>query len=271
MALSEDLADAFGLESDGEEPVGIRELLSAISPLYSLIAILVLWELIARAGLVRYYFLPPLTDVVATFVQMVLSLEIVDATLLTLKRAFFGLLISSTLGVTIGILAARNRVADWFFNPLFTIGYQIPKITLIPAFMLWFGIGDTSKIILVATSTVFPIVVNTYEGAREVEETLVWSAKMMGTSERRLLRRVVLPAAMPAILTGIQIATPIALIVTVVFEMVAGGGGLGFLEIQGVRKFRATQTYAVLIAIAIVGIVLDRGIRRVRTRLLAWE
>lgn len=241
-----------------------------VKSIYSLVLVLVLWEVVTQMGYIHYYFLPPLSDVLARFVELTQSGEMLENAYLTLKRAFLGLAIASVLGVIVGILSARNRVANWFFDPIIKIGYPVPIIALIPVFMLWFGIGDTSKIIMVAVGTFWPIAVNARDAARQVEQNLVWAARMMGTSDWKLLWRVIMPAAAPGIVTGLQIALPLSLIITFVFEMVAGGGGLGALEIQGVRSFQSTQTYAAIIAIMLVGLALDRSLRMVRGYLLRW-
>lgn len=238
--------------------------------IYSLVIVLVLWEAVAQLGLIHYYFLPPLSDVLSLFFELTASGVMIDAAVLTLERALLGLLIACVFGVIIGVLAARNAFFAWFFDPIITIGYPVPIIALIPVFMLWFGIGNVSKIILVAVGCFWPVAINARNSTRTVDENLIWSARMMGTSERRLLWRIILPAAAPGILTGIQIALPISLIVTFVFEMVAGGGGLGALEIEGVRSFNSPQVYAAIFAIMLIGLVLDRGLRVVRGRLLEW-
>lgn len=245
--------------------------------------VLVLWEVVAQLGWIHYYFLPPLSDVLRTFVQLtwpgapdaldlsaLLSSPMFHNAYLTLKRAFLGLAIAIVLGVPVGVLAARNGFVRWFFDPIITIGYPVPVIALVPVFLLWFGNGDTAKIVLVAIGTFWPIAINARNATRSVQQNLVWSARMMGTSDRKLVWKVVVPAAAPGILTGIQIAMPLSLIITFVFEMVAGGGGLGALEIRGVRSFKSPQVYAVLIAIMLIGMVLDRGLRYARGWLLRW-
>ena len=116
-------------------------------------------------------------------------------------------------------------------------------------FILWFGIGDLSKMLLVALGTFWPVAVNARNSTQSVDENLLWSARMMGTSDRKLLWKVIVPVSAPGILTGIQIALPISLIITFIFEMVAGGGGLGYLEIRGVRGFESPQVYAAIFAI----------------------
>lgn len=237
---------------------------------YSLAILLVLWEVVTQLGFIHYYFLPPLSDILRVFIELTVSGDMLYHAFLTLKRAFAGLLIATVLGVTVGVLSARNATVDWFFDPIIKVGYPVPIIALIPVFMLWFGIGDVSKIIMVAVGTFWPVAVNARDSTRQVADNLVWSARMMGTSDRRLLWRVILPAASPGIITGIQIAMPLSLIITFVFEMIAGGGGLGHLEIQGVRSFQSTQTYAAIIAIMLIGMTLDRGLRTLRNHVLRW-
>lgn len=247
-----------------------HDIVEGAKSIYSLIIFLVLWEIVAQAGLVHYYFLPPLSDVLIKGYELTLSGKMIHASFLTLKRAFVGLLIATALGVPIGVLIARNRYVGWFFDPIITIGYPVPIISLIPVFMLWFGIGDISKIIMVSVGTFWPIAVNARNSTRMIDQNLIWSARMMGTPKRNLVWKVIIPDAAPGILTGIQIALPLSLIITFVFEMVAGGGGLGYLEIQGVRSFTSTQTYATLIAIMLIGFVLDATLRKIRRRLLRW-
>jgi ABC-type nitrate/sulfonate/bicarbonate transport system permease component len=243
----------------------------ALTSVYSLVIVLILWELVSQFGLIYYNTLPPISDILALFVELTASGVMIEATILTLKRALAGLAIAVALGIPVGVLAGRNRVFEWFWSPVIAIGYPVPVISLIPVFMLWFGIHDTSKIILVAVGAFWPVALNARDAARSVDENLIWSARMMGTSDRRLLWRVVVPAAAPGILTGIQIALPISLIVTFIFEMIAGGGGLGHLQIQGFRQFESTQVYAAIIAIMVVGLGLDRILRYVREWALAWE
>lgn len=244
--------------------------ISAGKSTYSLILFLILWEAVTRAGLIYPYFLPPLSAVLLTFWELTSSGEMLMATYLTIRRAFGGLLIAIAFGVPIGLLSARRRSVGWFFNPIIAIGYPVPIIALIPVFTLWFGIGDVAKIGLVALGSFWPIAVNTRNSTQNVDENLIYSARMMGTSERQLLWKVIVPVSAPGIITGIQIALPISLIITFIYEMVAGGGGLGYLEIQGVRGFDSTQVYAAIFAIMIVGFILDRGLRMLRGHLLNW-
>lgn len=245
----------------------IRRIVAASS---SLLLVAVAWEIAARSGLVPFFFLPPLSIIAATFLGQLADGMLVEEAVVTIFRAFSGFAIAVLCGVVLGIGMARFKLVHWFFDPIVAVGLSVPTLTLVPAFILWFGIGHESKILLVALSCVWSITVSTYNGARHVDHRLVWSARAMGTPEGKLLWRVVIPAAMPYIFNGMQVALPISLIVAFVFEMVAGGGGLGFLEIMAARFFKAPELFAALFAILIVGFAFDRVLRTIRSRVLIW-
>lgn len=242
-----------------------------IFSVYSVVLLVVLWETVGQLGLIHYHFLPPLSDILQLFVEMTLTGEMIYHTYLTLYRALAGLAIAVALGVPIGVLAGRSLLFDWFWSPVIAVMYPVPAISLIPVFMLWFGFGDRSRIFLVAWACFWPIALNARDAADSIDENLVWSARMMGTSRLSLLREVVVPAASPGILTGIQIALPVSFIAAFIFEMVAGGGGLGHLQYQGARRFVAPQVFAAIVAIMIVGLISDRLLRKIRAWLLRWE
>lgn len=248
----------------------LQKTLNLVAVCYSSLIVIVLWEAVARSGLVPFFFLPPLSVIAPTFAAQVAEGTLSQHALLTIFRAVAGLLIAVVVGVTLGIGMARFPVVRWFFDPIVALGLSMPTLTLVPAFVLWFGIGHEPKILLVALSCVWPMTVSTYNGARNVDPLLLWSARMMGTPGRKLLRKVVIPAATPYIFNGMQVALPISLIVAFVFEMVAGGGGLGFLEILAARFFRSPELFSALFAILIIGFAFDRILLKIRSRVLAW-
>ena len=242
----------------------------ALASVYSVMLVAVVWEMVARSGMVPFFFLPPLSTIAITFAGQIADGTLVQETLLTIFRAASGLAIAVAAGIALGIGMARSRAVHWFFDPIVAVAMSVPSLTLVPAFILWFGIGHESKILLVALSCVWSMAVSTYNGARNVDRRLVWSARVMGTPEGKLLWKVVVPAATPYIFNGMQVALPISLIVAFVFEMVAGGGGLGFQEIMAARFFKAPDLFAALFAILLVGFALDRILRLVRARVLVW-
>jgi ABC-type nitrate/sulfonate/bicarbonate transport system permease component len=188
----------------------------------------------------------------------------------SLYRTAAGLLIAGVVGIPLGFLMVRSRLVSWFFEPLVALGNPAPKLALIPVFTLWFGIDHVSKILLVALTTVFPFILAAAQGARSVPASQIWAARAMGSTEFVILRRVVLPASMPALMSGLRVAVPTALLTTFTAEMVAGGG-LGGALVLAQRYFDSTTVYAYLLVMLFCGYVLDEELLRIRHRVLRWH
>jgi ABC-type nitrate/sulfonate/bicarbonate transport system permease component len=159
----------------------------------------------------------------------------------------------------------------WLFDPLISIGFPMPKIVFLPIVTLWLGFQDASKITMIVFDAVFPVVTATIAGAQAVERELTWSARSLGADDRQLVLEVLFPAALPQILTGLQVALPIALIVCVVAEMLSGGDGLGGAMLAASRFADSPGVFAGIVEIAIAGYVLVGCMAWVRRRLLIWH
>jgi ABC-type nitrate/sulfonate/bicarbonate transport system permease component len=237
----------------------------------TLILVLVLWEAVARAGVVSSFLLPPLSVVLERVWQDALSGDLVLNLGLTLYRGMLGFAVAAAAGVALGILMARSRAMHWFFDPIVSVGFPMPKIAFLPIFMLWFGLYDASKLTMIVFSAIFPVVTATMAATQGVEKELVWSARSLGAGERQLLWQIVLPAALPQILTGLQVALPVSLIVAIVTEMLMGGAGLGGAMIAASRFADSPGVFAGILEIAVAGYCLVRGIAVVRRHLLRWH
>jgi len=246
-------------------------ILRALAPGLSIAALAAAWEIVARLGLVDPFFLPRFSSIVVSMIEMIGDGSLLPHAGISLVRALAGFFLAAVVGAAIGLGMARVRAVWWTFDLAISVGNPAPKIALLPAFILWFGIGHESKILMVALSCVFPIVLSTYIGALGVGRPLIWSARSMGTSELAMFRRVVLPHTLPFIFTGLQIALPIALIVVFVAEMVAGGGGLGFVLVYSARLFEIPREFVALFTVLILGFALDRLLLWTRHRLLRWH
>lgn len=236
-----------------------------------LLALLGLWELAARAAWVAPFLLPALGDVLQRVAVDAASGELAVNAALTLYRGLVGCGLAALIGIPLGIVMARVTLARWFFDPLVSIGFPMPKIAFLPIFMLWFGLYDLSKIAMIAFSSVFAIIAATAAGTRGVDRFTLWSARSLGATESALLWEIVLPAALPQILTGLQIALPVALITTIVTEMLMGGPGIGGAMIQAGRFADSVGVYAGIVEIAVLGIVVIKGLEAARRTLLRWH
>lgn len=237
----------------------------------SLVVVLVAWEVAARAGIVTAFLLPPLSVVLERVYDDAISGDLAINLGLTLYRAVVGFAIAGAAGVALGISMTRRPWVRWFFDPIISVGFPMPKIAFLPVFMLWLGLYDFSKISMVVFNAIFPVIAATMAAAEGVERELLWSARSLGASERQLLREIILPAALPQILTGLQVALPIAMIVAIVTEMLMGGAGLGGAMIAASRFADSPGVFAGIVEIAVAGLCLVRGIAVLRRHLLLWH
>jgi ABC-type nitrate/sulfonate/bicarbonate transport system permease component len=237
----------------------------------SLVLLLLAWETAARAGIVTPFLLPPLSVVLGRVYEDIVTGELAVNLGLTLYRAVTGFVIAGVAGVALGIVMTRRPWVRWFFDPIISVAFPMPKIAFLPVFMLWLGLYDFSKISMVVFNAIFPVIAATMAAAEGVDRHLVWSARSLGASERQLLREIILPAALPQILNGLQVALPISMIVTIVTEMLMGGQGLGGAMIAASRFADSAGVFAGIVEIAVAGLCLVRGIAVLRRHLLIWH
>jgi ABC-type nitrate/sulfonate/bicarbonate transport system permease component len=249
----------------------LRAMGRGFARIFSVLALAAAWELFARSGAVTPFMLPPLSAVLVRIWNDLLAGDLVLNTGVTLYRALAGFLIGAIAGIALGMAMSRNHLANWFFDPLISAGFPMPKIAFLPVVILWLGVYDLSKISMVAVEAVFPVVTATVVGIRGVERELLWSARNMGASERELLWQIAVPAALPQIITGLQVALPIALIVAVVTEMFMGGYGLGGAMNTASRFADSRGVFAGIVEIAVIGYALVKGMSMARRRLLLWH
>jgi ABC-type nitrate/sulfonate/bicarbonate transport system permease component len=261
-------AATSGFSGDGER---LRRTLDGLGPFVTIGAILLAWEIVARQQIVTPFLLPAMSVVVARVFEDLISGQLLLDVGLTLYRAFAAFALAAAVGVTLGLLMARVATVRWFFDPLVSVGLPMPKLALLPIFMLWFGLFDLSKVLIVAFSASFQIVIATWAATQGVEKELLWSARSLGASDRQALWEVVLPAALPQILTGLQIAMPICLIVILVTEMIMGGGGLGDTMLQSARYVDSPGVFAGIVEIGLLGYFVIKGMEMLRRQLLAWH
>jgi len=238
---------------------------------YSVLLMVALWELVGTLKLINPFLVPPLEKVLGSLYWMAASGILFIETGITLKRALLGFFISIAISVPIGIGMSRIKFIKWFFDPIISIGFPAPKIAFLPVICLWFGMYDTSKVILAILSCSFPIIIETYLGTLETDKFLIWSAQNMGMKDKKLLWKVIFPMTLPQIFNGIQIAAPISLVTIVLAEMLAGGRGLGAYMMVSGRFARSDQVFAALVVLAILGYLLMAAMVRVRKRLLTWH
>jgi len=229
------------------------------------------WELAARLELVSSSALPPLSDVIAAWIDMIKDGELVTNGASSLYRAAVGLALAIIVGTLAGISMAWWKPVNVLVAPLVEIFYPLPKSALIPVTVIWLGFGDGSKILLIFLGCMLPVTLGAFNGARSSEQVLVWSARSMGASRARMLWDVVLPSAMPELLNGIRTALALAFILLVSSELIVAQKGFGYLI--GFLGANGTYDamYAVVFTVAFLGFAADRIYQMFVHRVLLWR
>jgi len=217
------------------------------------------WEAVAHAGVFPPRLFPSVEQVAATFARLTASGILPHHAALTLYRLAAGFALAAAAGVALGLAMGRSRRAEALLLPLVSIGAPVPGLAYAPLFLLWFGLGDSGSIALVAFVSAFPVTLNTWTGVKAVKEIWLRAAQTMGADDRRLFRFVILPGALPYVLTGLRLGLAQAWRILVAVEMLAAvPWGLGWL-IFGAREFLNTDAMLAGIAtIAVIGLVLEK-------------
>jgi sulfonate transport system permease protein len=235
------------------------------------VVLLLAWELGSRAGLIPARTLAAPSSVLVTMADMIRSGELPANLFVSFWRAAIGLAIGATVGVGLGLVAGLSRSGDNAIDPVVQIKRTIPVVALSPLFIVWFGIGETPKIALIAFATIFPIYLNLYQGIRGVDVRLIDAARSFGLSRGEIVWHVVLPGALPSLLVGFRYSLSIAVIMLVIAEQINASSGLGFL-INNARDFMRTDIIVVcLMVYAILGLGGDLLVRAIERRALAWR
>jgi NitT/TauT family transport system permease protein len=247
--------------------IHVGRVLSRLGPF---VLVAALWQAAVLLHVADPEFLPGLGTIGAAFVDLVESGSIFRDLGTTLSTAMAGLALGICIGVPLGTAMALSPAADGFFGPLIKATYSLPKSALVPLFVLLFGIGGLTNILATVLTTLLPIVIYAYHGVHGVPRIFIWSARSMGTPDWKLLPRIMLPSASPAILTGIRIALGFAFIVTIAAEMIVSNYGIG----KQIFLFGSSGSYAYMFAAVLVimlaAFAADRVLVLISDRLLRW-
>ena len=238
-------------------------------PLLLLAGAVVLWE-IATLGTRADFVLPP-TEVARDVVGAVASGELLPHVTASLTRALPGFALGSFAGIVLGLVAGVVTGFAETVSPVVFLTYPVPKVVFLPLFMLWFGIGDVSKILVIALACFYPCFINAYYGARATPRLLVWSALNMGAGRLTVFRKVVLPCALPLVFAGLRVSLALSFILLFSTEMINARSGLGFLIRQAESNLRFDLMYVSIVAVAALGYASDRLLLLARRRALAWQ
>jgi NitT/TauT family transport system permease protein len=238
---------------------------------YSIPLLLLLWQVAVGSGLVESRLLPSPARVWTELVTEIGNGQLIYHASVTVSRALVGFALAALIGIPFAAAMARSAVWRNLFEPIFFMGYPIPKIALFPVFTYIFGIGTPSKIAFTFLECLYPIVVTCYFGFRGIQTRLVWTGQNFGASRGVILRRIILPAALPNIFAGLRVALPVAIIVVVITEMIGDSIGLGYYITIWSTRFSFANVYAAIFVIGVCGFVFDQALLLVRRRAVYWQ
>ena len=247
--------------------------LRVLETIFPFVVVFGLWEIVAHAGLFPARLFPTLETVASSFWRLTIEGFLPRHAAETMVRLSAGFILAAVIGVALGILMGRIKWVEDVLLPLVSIGAPIPGLAYAPIFLMWFGLGSGSAILLVGLASTFPIILNTWTGVKAVKEIWVRSAQAMGASDQRLFRQVILPGALPYILTGLRLGLAQAWRILVAVEMLAAvPWGLGWM-IFGAREFLATDVMlSGIVVIGAIGLLLEKLLfeRLERATVVRW-
>lgn len=240
----------------------------AIAPTV-LVAVLMLWQVATWFAHPDFILSP--WEIAQHFVAALWSGELLPHVGASMARALPGFALGSLTGVALGLLAGTARGLDQLLSPAVFLTYPVPKIVFLPIVMLWVGIGDASKIVVIALACFYPCFINAYYGARGTSRIMVWSGLNMGARSAQTFRKIVIPSALPLVFAGLRVSLALSFILLFSTEMINARSGLGFLIRQSESSLRFDLMYVAIVAVAALGYAGDQLLLLVRRRVLAWQ
>jgi NitT/TauT family transport system permease protein len=249
----------------------MKRVVSLAARWYSIPLLLVVWQLLVVSSVVRSRLLPSVGDVLTAFVTDVVNGALPYHAGVTMARALIGFSMAVVIGAALAAAMSSSKIFSRMFEPIFFLGYPVPKIAMFPVFAFVFGVGSSSKIAFTFLECLYPIVISTYLGVMAIQNKLIWSAQNMGAGRMTIFRRVIVPAALPSIFSGLRIALPLALTVVVVTEMIGDTEGLGYYITLWSTRFQYAHVYAGILTVGICGTILDAAIVQSRRWFVPWQ
>ena len=249
--------------------ISSRAFVTRLAPLLASLGLLVVWQLASLA--LNSDSFPTAVESIRAIPALLGDPETLVNFAASLRRMAIGFGVAVAVSIPLGLLMGRSRAIASFFNPLLMVIYPVPKAALMPIIMLWLGVGDLAKTLVIFLGVSLPVIYHSFEGAKAVEEKMLWSGAAMGLSAAQRLVRIVLPAALPEILTGCRTGLVLALITMVTSEMIARQSGAGNILFNALDMGQYDTVFAMIIIIGALGICLDAAFERVRRRLVRWS
>ena len=237
----------------------------------SILCLLAIWELICQSGIVSSLFLPAPTAIISALLQMIADGEIGVSLAASLYRILAGFFIGSLVGLAVGLVTGTSALMDKIGTPIVNAIYPIPKIALLPLFILWLGIGELSKVTIIALGVFFPVAMNTYSGVKNVDTLLLKVAASFNASWWMTMKSVVLPNALPMIFAGLRLAAGTSLLLLVAAEMIAAQVGIGALILHYGDLMITDRLMVGVIVLSLLGLVFNLILQFLERKAIPWK
>lgn len=244
---------------------------SRLVRILSPIVFVLLWEAVVRLGQVNELFVPAPFAVLKTGAGMLVDGRLPWAVAVSLNRVIQGFVFGSLLGIILGLLVGWFRLIEDIVDPIVAALYPIPKSALFPLFILWFGLGNTSKIVTILIGVVFLVLISTVTGVKGLDPLLIKAAQDLGASRLQIFTKVVIPGALPNIFTGLRLGAGTALILVFITEMEATKAGLGFLLWESYQLLLVKEVFTCTIAFGLLGILSSWALQRMERLVCPWR
>jgi NitT/TauT family transport system permease protein len=242
-----------------------------VARVVGVVGLVALWEILTRTGWVPALFLPSPLGVLGAGVEMLRSGELVGHVLTSLGRILTGFALGALGGVAVGLAVGVFGVAEAVGTPLIAATFPIPKIALLPLLILWLGIGEASKVAVITLGVFFPMAINTYTGVRHADPLLLRAAVSFGAGRWSLVRKVMLPAALPMIFAGLKLGAGTSLLLLVAAEMIAASSGIGFLVLHAQNLMETTKLMVGIVLLSLLGLASHWLLTRLERVVIPWK
>jgi NitT/TauT family transport system permease protein len=242
-----------------------------IARVLGVLGLLVVWEAVTRTGWVPPLFLPSPLAVLATAVEMLRTGELLMHVLISLRRILLGFGLGALGGVSVGLAVGVFSLAEAVGNPLIAATFPIPKIAMLPLLILWLGIGEASKVAVIMLGVFFPMAINTYVGVRHADPQLLRAAVSFGAGRWSLIRKVMLPSALPMIFAGLKLGAGTSLLLLVAAEMIAANSGIGFLILNAQNLMETTTLMVGIVLLSLLGLASHWLLARLERAAIPWK
>src|SRR3984885_11820783 len=249
--------------------MAMRTLVSRLAPLLACLGLLGIWQV--GALILNTDSFPTALEAIRAIPSILGDKESLINILASLRRMAIGFSFAVAVSIPLGLMMGRSRGVASFFNPLMMVVYPVPKAALMPIIMLWLGVGDLAKTLVIFLGVSLPVIYHSFQGAKAVEEKMLWSGAAMGLAAVQRMMRIVLPAALPEILTGCRTGLVLELITMITSEMIARQSGAGNILFNALDMGQYDTVFAMIIIVGAMGIGLDALFEQLRARLVRWS